>query len=57
MSDGDIRFKTNITKEDRIMLGEALKKIGMMPTTQGSLTLNISPDKVITSVEYKILFR
>lgn len=51
------KFKTEITREDKRKLEDALNLLGMMPPAQGTVVLNISPDKTISSVEYKMIFR
>jgi hypothetical protein len=44
-----------LSSDDKDALREALKRTGNLPPAQGQVTLNISPESKVVSVEIKIL--
>jgi len=53
MKEGDRKIR----KEDKDGLCRILSSMGCLPSAQGKVILNISPEKTISSIEVNVTFR
>ena len=50
-----LKGKMKLTDADKATLTKALKDTGNLPPTQGSVTLNISPEGKVSTVEFNFV--